>query len=1043
MNHQRIISLAVCGWIAGLTAWGGEPEPNLVSEGGAIRSWGVAEGLPADSVTAIIQTRDGYLWVGTSAGLVRFDGVRFTRFKLPGTVTNAAVHVTALCEDASGSLWVGSQADGLFQREGETFRRFASEERLLDKNITSLAADAADSLWIGTRAGLNRWNGTNVTSFTSREGLADQNVSGVHVARSGAVWITTRSGMSRFVDDRIAPFELETDSPGRSPEYLGVYEDRRGNRWAFGDTYLINLATEKRFNYFRGAEGTSVRIWSLCEGRDGRLWIGTSGRGLFCFDDNKFQPVTLGALRWPYDVRAIYEDREGNLWLGTSGGGLIQLRPQTIHRVRVEQGLPPGAATCVALDSSGRVYVGMAQGGVFVGEAGRFERVSAGAGLELQSVATSLWVGPDGTLWIGTHGDGLYGVREGRAVQFTTAHGLGDNTVLGVCVTTNGSVWMGTRAGSVHQYNGTTLHSYGTENGLPGSPVTALLPSWDGGLWVGTQDGVLLRGDGERFNVVPVAWPVANRPILSLYESGLGSLWVGTDGAGVACRLGERWQVWNSLNGLPHDVVAGVADDAEGNIWLATGAGLCRVERGAIREAILTDIPLPARRVFDRKTSSGTQPDFGWPRVLRSDDGKLWFATPEGVLTLDPRGTEHEAAPLPVYIEAVSVNDQPLAVSPQSRVHSPKSTVLGADSGLWTWDAGLGTLVAPVRLPMNLRALDIQFTALHLAAPEELRFRYKLEGFDQDWESETSERRVRYGRLPYGEYKFRVAARKTGGDWIESGLPFAFMVPTPLHLTPAAIGLYVLTVMALVAGTVRVISHRRLRHALARAEQQQSLERERIRIARDMHDEIGSKLSKLSFLSERVRVDVTPDHPLAGKLETIAGTSRELLQTLDEIVWVVNPRNDNLEHLADYLGQYAREYFQNTNIECELRLPRTLPSLPVSAETRHNLFLAFEEALNNVLKHSGAARANVEMSVTPARFAISVADNGRGFPGGNGATVRTAAVGSRGRRSGNGLVNMRQRLESVGGQCVVENRPGAGVVVRLRIPLHGQTNLDS
>jgi signal transduction histidine kinase len=344
---------------------------------------------------------------------------------------------------------------------------------------------------------------------------------------------------------------------------------------------------------------------------------------------------------------------------------------------------------------------------------------------------------------------------------------------------------------------------------------------------------------------------------------------------------------------------------------------------------------------------------------------------------------------------------------------------------------------------MDLRALDIQFTALHLAAPEELRFRYKLEGFDQDWESETSERRVRYGRLPYGEYKFRVAARKTGGDWVEAGRPFAFLVPTPLYLTPVAIGLYVLTVIALVAGTVRVISHRRLRHALARAEQQQSLERERIRIARDMHDEIGSKLSKLSFLSERVRVDVAPDNPLAGKLETIAGTSRELLQTLDEIVWVVNPRNDNLEHLADYLGQYAREYFQNTNIECALRLPRTLPPQPVSAETRHNLFLAFEEALNNVLKHSGAARANVEMSVTPARFAISVTDNGQGFPAGNGATVSKSTVGSRGRRSGNGLANMRQRLESVGGQCVVENRPGAGVVVRLHIPLPGQTNLDS
>ena len=1005
MNLKRIIGLAVCVWLASLTGRGAEPEASLVSEDGAIRSWGVAEGLPADSVTALIQTRDGYLWVGTSAGLVRFDGVRFTEFKLPRAATNAAVRVTALCEDSAGSLWVGTQADGLFRREGETFRRFASKEKRLEENITTLAADAAGNLWIGTRSGLNRWDGRGLTSFTSREGLTDQTVSGVHVARSGAVWVTTRGGMHRFLDERLQPYEFQTDSQGRSPEFLGAYEDRRGNLWAFGDTYLINLAEGKRFNYFRGAEGTSVRIWSLCEGRDGRLWIGTSGRGLFCFDDNKFQPVTLSALRWPYDVRAIYEDREGNLWLGTSGGGLIQLRPQSIHRVRVEQGLPPGAATCLAQDASGRVYVGMSQGGVFVGEAGRFERFQMGAGLEFQSIATALWAGPDGTLWIGTLGDGLYGVRQGRAVQLTTAHGLADNTVLSVCVTTNGSVWLGTRAGTVHQFSGTTLHTYGTENGLPGSPVTALLPAGDGGLWLGTQDGTLLRGEGEHFTMVPMEWPVANRPILSLYESGHSSLWVGTDGAGVACRLGQRWRVWSGLNGLPDDVVGGVADDVEGNVWLATGAGICRVARAMIREAMLTDIPLPARRVFDSKSAIGPLSDFGWPRALRSANGKLWFATPQGLLMLNPRGTESEAAPLPVYIEGVSVNDQPLSAA------------------------------APVRLPMDMRALDIQFTALHLAAPEELRFRYKLEGFDQDWESEVSERRVRYGRLPYGHYQFRVAARKADGVWTEAAAPFAFIVPTPLYLTSWAIGFYFIAVIALVAGTVRVVTHRRLRHALALLEQQRSLERERMRIAQDMHDEMGSKLTKISFLSEHMKMDAAPAGPLAGRLASIAETSRDLLKTMDEIVWVVNPRNDTLENLAAYLSHHAAEYFQNTSIECDLKLPRTMPEHPLSSEARHNLFLAFEEVLNNVLKHSGASRVKIEMLVNAADFEIIIGDNGRGFEVPPPASAKPQPRNGAGGRGGNGLRNLRQRLADIGGECVVRSQAGQGSTVTLRLRL--------
>lgn len=343
-----------------------------------------------------------------------------------------------------------------------------------------------------------------------------------------------------------------------------------------------------------------------------------------------------------------------------------------------------------------------------------------------------------------------------------------------------------------------------------------------------------------------------------------------------------------------------------------------------------------------------------------------------------------------------------------------------------------------MRLPMDMRALDIQFTALNLAAPEELRFRYKIEGFDEGWEGEGSERRVRYGRLPYGAYTFRVAARKADGVWTEAGVPFSFIVPTPFYLTSWAIGLYVIAVIALVAGTVRVVSHRRLRRVLARLEQQRSLERERIRIAQDMHDEMGSKLTKISFLSEHVRMDAAPASPLACKLASIAETSRDLLKTMDEIVWVVNPRNDTLENLAAYLSHHAAEYFQNTSLECELKLPRVMPEHPLSSEARHNLFLAFEEALNNVLKHSGAARVKIEMLVNASDFAILVADNGRGFE----VTPQPAAGAlprnGPGGRGGNGLRNMRQRLADLGGECVLVSQPGQGTTVTLRLPLNAK-----
>jgi signal transduction histidine kinase len=336
----------------------------------------------------------------------------------------------------------------------------------------------------------------------------------------------------------------------------------------------------------------------------------------------------------------------------------------------------------------------------------------------------------------------------------------------------------------------------------------------------------------------------------------------------------------------------------------------------------------------------------------------------------------------------------------------------------------------PVKAPVRVRSLEVRFTALDFAAPEEIRFRHKLEGLDSDWVDDAGLRVARYGTLLYGRYRFHLAARRADGPWQEAADTFAFVVPTPLYFQTWAICLYIVAAIAVIAGTVRMVSHRRLRFALARLEQQQALERERMRIARDMHDEMGSKLTKISFLSEHVQVASATQGPVADRIEQIAETSRDLLKTMDEIVWVVNPVNDTLENLTTYLSHYAVEYFQNTSIECELRLPPDIPHSPLSSEARHNLFLTFEEVLNNVLKHSAASHVKVDVGVRQADFEITVTDDGKGFevpPSSNGE-VRSA-------RGGNGLRNMRQRLSAIGGECLISSQPGAGTRVTLRFAL--------
>jgi len=1011
------ICLVIC--LAGLVSLADRARGSdfdLGETAGTMRIWHRANGLPSDSVTAIIQTRDGFLWAGTSGGLVRFDGVKFTEVQLPVTSSNNPVYVTALCEDSDGCLWVGTQQDGLFRLVHGQTRQFTTGKGLLDNSVTCLAADKQDVVWIGTKSGLNQWTGLGFKSFTTLEGLPDKYVSGVNVARSGTVWITTRVGMSCFTNNRITPYEFQTESQGRSPEYLGAYEDRHGNIWAFGDTYLINLAENKRFNYFRGPESASVRIWSLCEGQKGRLWIGTSGRGLFCFEDDHFQPVIVGENRWSYDVRAIYEDHEGNLWLGTYGGGLVRLRPQSMHVLRVEQGLPNGTPMALALDAGGNVYLGMQHAGLFVRESGKFEQVGGGARLGSQNFIACVCVARDGAVWAGTSGDGLYGWREGREVHFTTANGLSDDNILAVCADKAGGVWASTGAGTVHRFDGRCLARFEGAQGLPGTPVTVMISSASGGLWLGTQDGQILREAEGKFTDLEVSKNLDRRPVLALHEGEQGRLWIGTMGGGLACLTKGAVENWNTGNGLPANIVAGIVEDQVKNLWLATATGIYRVNRLDVDKMLANPrIPLACNWMSAAKTEPASSMYIGGTRAVLSPDGELWFATSEGVLNVDTRQSEIAASEFPVYIESATFNSQP-----------PVSLLTGA---LWPVAA---KRAAPFRVPDDLRSMEIHSTVLSYAAPEDIQLRHKLENFDPDWVDDAGVRTARYGRLPYGSYRFRVAARNTDGDWHEAAEPFAFLVPTPLYYQSWAIVLYGVAAVALVAGIARIVSHRRLRFTLARLEQQQSLERERMRIARDMHDVMGSKLTKISFLSEHAQVDADSSGPLAEKIESIAQTSRDLLKTMDEIVWVVNPRNDTLENLTAYLGHYAVEYFQNTSIECELRLPPDIPHYPLSSETRHNLFLTFEEALNNVLKHSGATKVRVEMAIQGLAFQLVVTDNGKGFVVPDWATINAPKPGGRG---GNGLKNMRQRLAALGGECAISSRVGNATVVAIRMRL--------
>ena len=967
--------------------------------------WTEAEGLPDDTVNALAQTPDGYLWVGTARGLARFDGIRFEILPPPSREPTPAA-ITALQADSAGRLWLGTEDRGLYYYAEGKLQRFDDRGTAIANGVTSLTEDTAGSLWVGTRAGLDRIQGGNVTHFSAADGLPSDWVTSIHATRSGAVWVTTRGGMCQYERGRWRPLQFQAEGPGRSPEFIGVYEDRSGNLWAFGDTYLVNLGEGKRFNYFRSGDASSRRIWSLCEGRQGQLWIGTSGQGLLSFREGKFQPLALREGVLSSDVRALWEDADENLWLGTRGGGLTRLQWRGRPILDAALTLTHGRARCLAADANGRRWAGFERGGLMGITADRWEEVGARQGFELLNLVASLWPGPDGELWAGTLGCGLYRLKDRRVVRFSTDSGLADNDVLAVAAGPDGTVWAGTRAGTIHRLTRDGLAGFGREQGLPGGPISALLPTGKGGLWAGTETGDLLRWEDGRFATVRAPWNEKRRAIRALGEDALHRLWVGGAGAGLACLTQAGEVLWSNPAGTGDDEVFGVLSDSGGNLWYGADRGIFRVPWGDLRKLGSGGGTLHARQVYESEPGLGKGLGRGWPGAVRLPDGHLWFAMPGGQVTVDPAGWETPPRPLPVHLEGIRVNGGPLVPVPRS-APSPS---------------------AAARLPTRLRSLEFQFTALDLSAPERLRLQHRLEGFDPDWVESDRERRARYGPLPRGEYRFRVRATRGDGAWAEAEDAFAFVLPTPAWQSSWALTAFGLALAGLVAGVARVVSHRRLRRKLARLAQQQATEKERVRIARDMHDEIGSKLTKISFLSELAMRGGAPEN-----LQAIANTSRDLLQTLDELVWAVNPHNDTLEQLAAYLGQYAAEYLQNTTLELELTIAEDLPAHPLSAEIRHGLFLAFEEALGNALKHARASKIQVRMAMEAAEFTIEIRDNGRGFDPGPAEPANDSKAPSA--RQGNGLVNMRQRLAAANGGCQIESRPGAGALIRFRLPL--------
>lgn len=967
------------------------------------RSWSSESGLPDSPLRALAQTADGYLWLAGHDSLARFDGLRFTPVKL-SLATNAGFKI--ILGDRHGGLWLGTDGAGLIHLANGQITSLTTNENLPSNVITALAEDNAGRVWIGTANGLARWQQGKVIPLPSKNSDGGAVVA-LAADAADRMWVGVKDRGLFHADGE----KMSSVVTGEPADIRAAFADRIGRLWLVTGGNTVLCRSQKNWQTIRlPARPGRTENFVFAEEADGTIWL-LAGGNLFQFADGKFSLVPAESQLAGNTLSALFADRQGKIWAATDEA-LNLLQRKSLFFLGQNEGLGFGPIQGLAQVSPGVVWAARSGDGIYRWDGRGFSRLKA-AGLSAHNLrANALLVARDATCWVATSG-GLLRYKDPIAAADEAGwFELPGSDILSLAETADGSLLAGTREGKLWRLE----QGVWRQENFPAmtNAILAINTETDGGIWLGTDGRGLIHLSNDTANFFGKTSGLPSETIRAIFRDSRQTLWLGTAGGGlVRWDSGRAGPIISTGAGLPGETVSQILEDAGGRLWLGTSRGIAGVSRQQLDEFAAGKIAAVAPRMFDHASGMEAEDCTGGycPAGLRTASGLLWFATGKGVAVIAPQTLPPESPPPPAIVEEVLVDGVPLAA---------------------------GKAASPIHIPPGRHRLEFHFTGLDFEAPEEMRFRYRLVGWDADWVSVGNTRSAVYNFVPPGEYTFQVAARNRAGLWTAEGASLKLILERHFWQSGWFLGLTGMALLVLVGGTVRFVERQKAKARLKRVEQERVLEQERTRIARDLHDEMGAKLCRISFLSEHARRDGAPATEIREQIKSISDDSREVLHSLDEIVWAVNPQNDTLEHAVSYLAQYAQEYFAMTGVECELVVPAQVPPYPVSSQVRHHLFLAVREALANILKHSGATRARITMSVTPAGFEILVADNGTGFAVAQKADAHADAEGTH-----DGLRNMVKRFADAGGRCRIESAPGAGTTVNFLLPLKPSTSHPS
>jgi signal transduction histidine kinase/ligand-binding sensor domain-containing protein len=967
--------------------------------------WTTDNGLPQNTVSQIVQTSDGYLWFTTLDGLVRFDGVRFTVFNKSNSKNLPSNRFINLFAEADDTLWISTEEHGLVRfRHGE-FQNFTTADGLPFNSNSEVRINLDGNIYARNASSLARFDGTR---FSLVKSGPEANRSKWFYAPSGAFWEIDENSLSVVRNGEKSVFAL---SPGLKTEFhpnynfiylVNLFEDRDGALWIATNNAESEYDSGKLFKFAGGkfeqitADGMPKSLaYKMVQDRHGNLWIGTRSDGACRLAQNRFTCYNAKNQLDANAVQGIFLDREGTLWLSSDGGGLYRVGEQFITSLSTKEGLAKKNVYPIYEDREGAIWIG-SSGGLARYKDGKITNYGSKEGL-IASEIQSLFEDREGRLWIGGF-NGFYYLKDGNFLGWRELMtSLGFPPTFDIHQDRRGILWFATTIGLI-RYDGSSFKKFTTDDGLPGNSVKIILENDDGTFWLGTQSGLALMKD-DKFTVYTDKDGLVGNYIRSLYKDETGTLWIGTYDSGLSRFKDGKFTNYTIENGLASNGVFQILEDARRNFWISSNQGIYRVNRDELNEFA------EGRRQFVTSTLYGKSDGMltteanggGQPAGLKTKDGRLWFPTQDGVAVIDPEAFKVNPLPPPVVIENARIDNQKI-----------------------------GGLTNGIEMLPGQENLEIDYTGLSFIRPEQVRFRYRLEGFDEKWTEAGSRRTAFFPHLAPGEYTFQVIAANSDNVWNDQGAKIYIIVKPPFYRRWWFIGLTVL----LATGIVFTLYRRRVSQLeKERAAQQAfsrqliaSQEKERKRIAAELHDSLGQRLVviknlALMFLNAK-------NGGAAAESEQIEAISSEASQAIGEVKEIsYNLRPYQLDRIG--LTKAIEAIVRSAQAASEIEFSSEIDDIDdyFPRETEINFYRIVQECVNNLVKHSQAAAAIVKIRRSGDNLILDINDNGKGFTP-NQTESKTG---------GFGLIGIVERVELFGGRVEIKSAPGQGTEIRVRL----------